>query len=88
MTVKALAGESTPTGGDVEFKIKQMGVKDDIAEEAYTKPLENGKAQLQLAKKNFDFSGEYLITAAYKDMQDIMQKVELKPKATITKSAA
>lgn len=66
VTVKALAGESTPTGGDVEFKIKQMGVKDDIAEEAYTKPLENGKAQLQLAKKNFDFSGEYLITAAYK----------------------
>ena len=67
VTVKALAGESTPTGGDVEFKIKQMGVKDDIAEEAYTKPLENGKAQLQLAKRTLIFrrSSRYLLGALY-----------------------
>ena len=66
VTVTALAGTSIPGGGEVEFKIKQLGVNDDAEEKIYTETLDNGTTRLQLQKKNFDFSGGYLITVTYK----------------------
>lgn len=70
VTVGSLAGTSRPDGGEVQFKIKQLGVNDDAEEKVYTKTLDNGTACLQLQKKNFDFSGEYLITVTYKGNPD------------------
>lgn len=65
VTVAATTGNNTPTGGNMKFTLQQEDVDEYVKPIVKKVELKDGKATLELTKKNLDFSGKYTITVQY-----------------------
>ena len=65
VTIASITGNNTPTGGNVQFTLQQEDVDEVVKPIVKEVELKDGKATLELTKKNLDFSGKYTITVQY-----------------------
>ena len=65
VTIASITGNNTPTGGNVKFTLQQEDVDEVVKPIVKEVELKDGKATLELTKKNLDFSGKYTITVQY-----------------------
>lgn len=65
VTIASITGNNTPTGGNVKFTLQQEDVDEEVKATVKEVELKDGKATLELTKKNLDFSGKYTITVQY-----------------------